>query len=75
MTFFVFLNMQHIQEVSRNQLQMERLEDKISINNPVHFIDAFFRLYRIQKSGFEIKPLIAKLKARNKPYKRKGLFL
>jgi len=33
--------MQHIQGVSRYQLQMSSLEDKIAQDNSVRFIDAF----------------------------------
>ena len=33
--------MQHIQGISRNQLQIVSLEDKITPDNPVRFIDAF----------------------------------
>jgi hypothetical protein len=33
--------MQHIQGISRHQLQVVRLEDSISQDNPVRFIDAF----------------------------------
>ena len=32
--------MQHIQGISRQQLQLERLEHKISVDNSVRFIDA-----------------------------------
>jgi hypothetical protein len=35
--------MQHIQGISRNQLQMGRLKDKITADNPVRFIDAFVK--------------------------------
>ena len=33
--------MQHIQGISRNQLQMVSLEDKIAPDNAVRFIDTF----------------------------------
>jgi hypothetical protein len=33
--------MQHIQGISRNQLQVSSLEDTISADNPIRFIDAF----------------------------------
>ena len=33
--------MQHIQGIARNQLQVSSLEDGISQDNPVRFIDAF----------------------------------
>ncbi len=41
--------MQHIQGISRHQLQMNSLEDKITVDNPVRFIEAFL--------GFESKVL------------------
>jgi hypothetical protein len=45
--------MQHIQGICRNQLQMSSLEDKISTDNPVRFIDAFVSLLDLEKVGFE----------------------
>ena len=33
--------MQHTQGVSRDQLQMSSLENKIAVSNSVRFIDAF----------------------------------
>lgn len=35
--------MQHIQGISRNQLQMVSLEDKITADNLVRFIEAFVK--------------------------------
>jgi recombinational DNA repair protein RecR len=35
--------MQHITGISRQQLQISSLEDRISPGNPVRFIDAFSR--------------------------------
>jgi hypothetical protein len=49
--------MQHIQGISRNQLQMVSLEDKISTDNPVRFIDAFVSFIDLKKVGFEPKTL------------------
>ena len=49
--------MQHIQGISRNQLQMGSLEDKISTENPVRFIDAFVSFIDLKKVGFEPKTL------------------
>lgn len=40
----MFLNMQHIQGISRHQLQITSLEDKITLDNLVRFIDAFVTL-------------------------------
>jgi hypothetical protein len=42
-TYFLFLYMQYIQGISRNQLQMGSLEDKITSDNPVRFIEAFVK--------------------------------
>jgi hypothetical protein len=47
--------MQHILGISRNQLQMVSLEDKISTDNPVRFIDAFVGFIDLKKVEFEIK--------------------
>lgn len=49
--------MQHIQGISRNQLQMGSLEDKITSDNPVRFIDAFVGLIDLKKIGFEPRVL------------------
>ena len=45
--------MQYIQGISRNQLQMGSLEDKIAADNPIRFIDAFVGFIDLQKIGFE----------------------
>ena len=44
--------MQHIQGISRNQLQVSSLEDTISPNNPVRVIDAFVSSIDLEKLGF-----------------------
>jgi transposase len=44
--------MQHIQGIARNQLQVSSLEDTISQDNPVRFIDAFVNLIVLEKIGF-----------------------
>jgi len=44
--------MQHIQGISRNQLQVSSLEDTISADNPVRFIDAFVVSIDLEKLGF-----------------------
>lgn len=49
--------MQHIQGISRNQLQLVSLEDKISVDNPVRFIDAFVGFVDLKKIGFEPRVL------------------
>ena len=43
--------MQHIQGISRNQLQVSSLEDTISQENPVRFIDAFVNSIVLEKIG------------------------
>ncbi|WP_240665141.1 transposase [Flavobacterium columnare] len=44
--------MQHIQGISRNQLHVSSLEDKITSENPVRFIDAFVESIDLEKVGF-----------------------
>jgi hypothetical protein len=33
--------MQHIQDTQRNQIKINKIEDKIASKNPVRFVDAF----------------------------------
>ena len=49
--------MQHIQGISRHQLQISSLEDTISQDNPVRFIDAFVSTIDLEKLGFSIRVL------------------
>ncbi|MCZ8298402.1 hypothetical protein [Flavobacterium sp.] len=44
--------MQHIQGTSRHQLQVSSLEDTISQDNHVRFIDAFVNSIDLAKIGF-----------------------
>ena len=44
--------MQHIQGIARHQLQVSSLEDSISQDNPVRFIDAFVNSIDLEKIGF-----------------------
>ncbi len=44
--------MQHINGISRQQLQVVSLEDIISPDNPIRFIDAFVHSIDLQKIGF-----------------------
>ena len=44
--------MQHIQGISRQQLQVVSLEDTIGQDNPVRFIDAFVNSIDLEKIGF-----------------------
>ena len=54
--------MQHIQGISRNQLQVSSLEDTISADNPVRFIDAFVNSIDLEKIGFT--PRVVKTEGR-----------
>jgi hypothetical protein len=48
----VCLLMQHIEGISRQQLQVVRLEDPISQDHPVRFIDAFVHSIKLERIGF-----------------------
>ena len=63
--------MQHIQGISRHQLQMSSLEDKITADNPVRFIDAFVNHIDAVKIGFQPKIL----KTEGRPNFRLEVFL
>ena len=49
--------MQYIQGISRNQLQVSSLEDTITADNAVRFIDAFVNSIDLEKIGFTLKLL------------------
>jgi transposase len=49
--------MQHIQGIFRNQLQVSSLEDTISADNPVRFIDAFVNSIDLVTIGFTLRVL------------------
>ena len=63
--------MQHIQGISRNQLQMGSLEDKIASDNSVRFIDAFVSVIDLKKIGFTLRVL----KTEGRPSYRTEVFL
>ncbi|WP_189318538.1 hypothetical protein [Flavobacterium sp. LM5] len=44
--------MQHIQGISRHQLQISSLEDTITLDNPVRFIEAFVEYLSLESLGF-----------------------
>ena len=44
--------MQHISGISRQQLQISSLEDKISLDNPVCFMEAFVEHISLELLGF-----------------------
>ncbi len=47
--------MLHITGISRHQLTIASLEDTISQENPVRFIDAFVENIDLKALGFEVK--------------------
>ena len=49
--------MQHIQGISRQQMQLTSLEDTIAADNPVRFIDAFVNSIDLIKIGFTPREL------------------
>ena len=49
--------MQHIQGISRLQISFGTLEDRISLDNPVRFIDVFSEKLDLAKIGFSVKTL------------------
>ncbi len=55
--YFVCFSMQHIQGISGNQQQVSSLEDTISADNPVRFIDAFVNSINLEKLEFTTKVL------------------
>ena len=54
---FLYLVMQHIQGISRQQVQLESLEDKISVDNSVQFIVAFVGVLDMEKLGFTVQTI------------------
>jgi hypothetical protein len=49
--------MQYIKGISRHQLQISSLEDTISADNPIRFIEAFVNYIDCEKLGFQPKVL------------------
>ncbi|MEC5167446.1 transposase, partial [Flavobacterium sp. PL11] len=49
--------MQHISGTSHKQLQISSLEDKIALDNPVRFIDAFVEHISLESVGFTVQTL------------------
>ena len=49
--------MQHITGISRHQMRISSLEDAISPDNQVRFIDAFVNSIELSKLGFEVQTL------------------
>ena len=49
--------MQHIAGLSRQQLQISSLEDKIALDNPVRFIEAFVEYISLEALGFTVQTI------------------
>jgi len=49
--------MQHIAPFDRNQLSFGSLEEQISPNDPVRFLDAFVEKLNLVKLGFAVKEI------------------
>ena len=47
--------MQHIAGLSRQQLQISSLDDKIALDNPVRFIEAFVEYISLEALGFTVQ--------------------
>ncbi len=56
--------MKFIQGTSRQQIQMQCLDDIISPENPVRFIDAF--VHKLEQEKFGTKSIIANKKLQHK---------
>jgi hypothetical protein len=46
--------MQHISGISRQQLQIRSLEDKIALDNSVRFIEAFVKYISLEALGLTV---------------------
>ena len=49
--------MQHIAGLSRQQLQISSLEDKIALDNSVRFIEAFVKYISLEVLGFMVQTI------------------
>jgi len=49
--------MLHIAGLSRQQLQISSLEDKIALNNSVRFIEAFVEYISLEALGFTVQTI------------------
>ena len=63
--------MQHITGLSRQQLQISSLEDKIALDNPVRFIEAFVEYISLEALGF----MVQTIKSEGRPSFDTKLFL
>ena len=56
----VYLIMQHITGIPRNQMCFSSLEDTISSENPIRFIDAFVAALSFEALSFSVKTIKTK---------------
>ena len=49
--------MQHIAGLSRQQLKISSLKDKIALDNPVRFIEAFVEYISLEALGFTVQTI------------------
>jgi transposase len=68
---FRILKMQHVIGTSRHQLRISSLEDAISLDNQVCFIDTFVGIVDFGKLGFALQPF----KSEGRPSYNSKLFL
>ncbi len=53
--------MQHITGIPRNQMCFSSLEDTISTDNPIRFIDAFVEILELNSLGFSVQTIKSKV--------------
>jgi hypothetical protein len=58
--------MQHITGICRQQLQISSLEDKITVDNPVRFIEAFVEKISLDAICFRVNTLDCNIKKNKK---------
>ena len=63
--------MQHIQGISYQQMRVSSLEDAISLDNQVRFLDAFVNVIVLAKFNFELRTL----KSEGRPRYNTRMFL
>ena len=63
--------MQHISGISSQQLQISSLEDKIALENPVRFVEAFVENISLESLGF----IVQTIKSEGRPSFQGKVFL
>ena len=54
--------MEHISGIFRQQLQISSLEDKIALDNPVRFIEAFVEYISLEALGFTVQTIKSEMR-------------